>query len=116
MKDLLTNHFSTLFTSQLPNTPLTHLTNLFTDVISPEESVSLSVIPTYQEILHSLNIHTWSKENAHHFQLFDAIAFDQVWMLRNKIRFHPTTVINPIQAANLISWQSKDHLMAWETV
>lgn len=54
------------------------------------------------------------EEDAHHFQLFIALAFDQVWMLQNKITLHPTTVIKPLQLANLITRQSRDHLQAWD--
>lgn len=52
-------------------------------------------------------------EAVHHFQNFATLAFDLVWMLRNKIRLHSTAAINPIYLANLVSRQSKEHLTAW---
>lgn len=35
-------------------------------------------------------------EESHHFQLFAAIACDQIWSLRNKVRLAPSTSIEPL--------------------
>lgn len=52
--------------------------------------------------------------NAHHFQLFVAIAFDQlIWMLRNKVRLNQILNFDTINITTTISRLSLEHLWAW---
>lgn len=53
-----------------------------------------------------------SEADAHHFQLFAAVALDQVWMLCNKIRMNSFTSFDPIKLAVGISKFSSEHLKA----
>lgn len=53
------------------------------------------------------------EEEAHHFQLFVAVACDQIWMWRNRVRLNPFTIIDPLSLSNSINCLAKEHSHAW---
>lgn len=56
------------------------------------------------------------QEEAHHFQIYAAVAFDQIWHLRNKVRLNPSLRIDPIQLSRTISRTSTEYFQAWRNL
>lgn len=49
----------------------------------------------------------------HHFQLFATLTFDQIWLMRNEIKHHPRTHIDPLELSKTILCLTKEYMQAW---